>query len=244
MDKCLNKLIGANTMNFVTHNQRESLADESNGSSLVGTVDASYREICSLFGKPMRYEEGKVDVMWVVKFSDDTVATVYNWKDGKAYLGEKGADVKDITEWCIGGFSPSAPILVQLTLELMREAKPKDKVEEAFSPAFDMMNSIKSTKGESYANLVQIAMLTIKRRDLMMMLMDLASAATDMPKSVKDLMLDADSQMCVKTISCACDASGNIFSSQEKADELMEWAQRIIEAEADGVGELVKGKHK
>lgn len=231
-------------MNFVTHNQREESLNESNGSSLVGTVDASYKEICALFGKPMRYEEGKVDVMWVVVFSDDTVATIYNWKDGKAYLGEKGADVKDITEWCIGGFSPSAPILVQLTLELMREAKPKDKVEEAFSPAVDMMNSIKSTKGEAYANLVQIAMLTLKRRDLMMLLMDLASVATAIPKSVKDAMLDADSQMCVKTISCACTASGNTFSSQEKADELMGWAQRIIEAEADGVCELVKGKHK
>ena len=228
-------------MNYTTHNQ-EIIVTE--GSSIRGKVTATYKELTNLFGVPIKDDAYKVDAHWSVKFSDGTVATVYNWKDGKSYLGEKGADVKDITEWHVGGFGPSATILVQLTLELMREAKPKDKMEEAFSSAFDMMDSIKSQKGENYARLVEVAMLTMKRREMIEMLVDLASAATEMPEAIKGILLEADTAMSVKTISAACQASNIKFDSQGTADELMGWATRIIEAEAGGVETLVKGAKK
>jgi hypothetical protein len=228
-------------MNYTTHN-KEAIVTE--GSSLRGEVTATYKELTDLFGVPTKGDAYKVDAHWSVKFSDGTVATVYNWKDGKSYLGEQGADVKDITEWHVGGFGPSATILVQLTLELMREAKPKDKFEEAFSSAFDMMDSIKANKGEHFAHLVQVAMLTIKRREMIEMLIDMLSASTDMPEAIKEMLLEVDTTMSVKTISAACHASAVKFETQEGADEMMEWAQRLISAEIGGVNELIKGAKK
>jgi hypothetical protein len=240
MDRCLNNFKGTD-MNYTTHNQ-ETIVTE--GASLRGEVTATYKELTNLFGVPTKGDANKVEAHWAVKFSDGTVATVYNWKDSKSYLGEQGANVKDITEWRVGGFGPSATILVQLTLELMREAKPKDKIEEAFSSAFDMMDSIRSQKGENYARLVEVAMLTIKRREMIEMLVDMVSAATEMPEAIKGILLEADTAMSVKTISAACQASSVKFDSQSTADELMGWATRIIEAEVGGVETLVKGAKK
>jgi hypothetical protein len=240
MDRCLNNFKGTD-MNYETHNKTAISTD---GSSLRGEVIATYKELTDLFGAPTSGDGNKVEAHWAVKFSDGTVATVYNWKDGKSYLGEQGKEVKDITEWHIGGYGPSAPILVQLTLELMREAKPKHKMEEAFSSAFDMMDSIKSTKGEHYASLVQVAMLTIKRREIIELLSHMLQETSGMPESVRDMILEADTQMAVKTISAACEASKFEFTAQEPADELMGWAERMIKAEIGGVEQLLKDKKK
>lgn len=243
MDKCLNKLTGANTMNFVTHNERESLADESNGSALVGTVDASYKEICSLFGKPIRYEEGKVDAMWVVKFSDDTVASIYNWKDGKAYLGEDGLSVEKIKHWHIGGLGKAASTLVQITLDLKRESKEKTD-NSPFEGAFSMMENIVKTKGDKYAALVELTMLTMKRKQLLEMLIEFLEQKTDMPKRVKRILEEMDTELCVRTISRACHASGIDFDDRDKANELMEWAAQIVAQEVDGIKEALKKEGK
>jgi hypothetical protein len=240
MDRCLNNFKGTD-MNFETHNKTAISTD---GSSLRGEVIATYKELTDLFGSPTSGDGNKVEAHWAVKFSDGTVATVYNWKDGKSYLGEQGKDVKDITEWHIGGYGPSAPILVQLTLELMREAKPKHKMEKAFSSAFDMMDSIKARKGREYAHLVEVAMLTIKRREMIELLIDMVQQTTDMPDSVRELMLEADTAFSVKTISAACQASKFDFNAQEPADELMGWAERMIQAEVGGVKEMLKGAKK
>jgi hypothetical protein len=48
--------MGATSMNFKTHNDKQSLEDAFNGTSLVGEVKATYRELRSLFGKPLDWE--------------------------------------------------------------------------------------------------------------------------------------------------------------------------------------------
>jgi hypothetical protein len=232
-------------MNYITHNERESLATEVGGSSLVGTIDASYKEICSLFGKPIRYEEdGKVDAMWVVKFSDDTVASIYNWKDGRAFLGEKGLFVEKIKQWHIGGLSSAASTLVQITLDLKREEKqPTDG--DPFETALSMMENIVKTKGEKYAALVEVTILTMKRKQLMDMLIELMGKQTPtMPKRVKKILEEMDSELCVRTISRACHASGLDFDDKDKANELMEWAAQIVSQEVDGIKEMLKKEGK
>jgi hypothetical protein len=243
MDKCLNKLTGANTMNFVTHNEHESLADETSGSSLVGTVDASYKEICSLFGKPIRYKEGKVDAMWVVKFSDDTVASIYNWKDGMAFLGTDGLPVEKIKHWHIGGLGKAASTLVQITLDLKRESKEQTD-NGPFEGAFSMMENIVKTKGDKYAALVELTMLTMKRKQLLEMVIEFLEQKTDMPKRVKRILEEMDTELCVRTISRACHASGIDFDDRDKANELMEWAAQIVAQEVDGIKEVLKKEGK
>ena len=228
-------------MNFETHNTASINTD---GSSLVGNVDVTYKELKSLFGAPIKSDDGKTDARWQIKFSDGTIASIYNWKDGKAYLGDSGLPVEKITDWHVGGFGTQALVLVQIALEVMREAKPKHKMEEAFSSAFDMMDSIKSTKGEHYASLVQVAMLTIKRREIIELLSHMLQETSGMPESVRDMILEADTQMAVKTISAACQASKFEFTAQEPADELMGWAERMIKAEIGGVEQLLKDKKK
>ena len=51
-------------------------------------------------------DEYKTDVNWGLEFEDGTIATIYNWKNGKNYCGERGLPVEDITEWHIGGHEP------------------------------------------------------------------------------------------------------------------------------------------
>ena len=75
-----------------------------NGTSLQAHVNTTYSTLVRTFGKP--HSDGdacKVDAEWVLLFADGTVATIYNYKDGKNYNGDEGLAVEDITDWHIGG---------------------------------------------------------------------------------------------------------------------------------------------
>jgi len=226
-------------MEFITHNERESLINETNGSSHVGNIDATYKEICSLFGKPLSYDKGKVDVHWVIKFSDGTVASIYNWKNGKAYMGDEGLSVQSIKTWSIGGLSQVSCVLVQIAVDLQRESK-QEKKPDPFEGAFSMMENIVKTKGESYAALVEVTILTMKRKQLMEMVIELLEKQTDMPKRVRRILEEMDTELSIRTISRACHASGLDFDNKDKANELMEWAAQIVSQEVDGIAEILK----
>lgn len=80
-----------------------SMAHVINGTHGIGTILANYDDIVAVYGKPFtRLPENKIDVQWVIE-TKHGVATLYNYKDGKAYLGEKGLDARAITQWHIGG---------------------------------------------------------------------------------------------------------------------------------------------
>ena len=49
--------------------------------------------------------DGKTDVEWDIEFQDGTYLHIYNWKNGKNYLGDDGLEVDQITEWNVGGHS-------------------------------------------------------------------------------------------------------------------------------------------
>lgn len=75
-----------------------------NGTSLQGHVTVAYADLVTKFGPPTSNGDGyKVDAEWCLKFEDGTVATIYNYKDGKNYLGAEGDAVEAITDWHIGG---------------------------------------------------------------------------------------------------------------------------------------------
>ena len=81
------------------------------GTFLRGYIKASYEQLLKSFGEPHdpNGDNYKTDVEWAFEFADGTIATLYNWKNGKNYLGEaEGLELNDIYEWHVGGFSEKA----------------------------------------------------------------------------------------------------------------------------------------
>ena len=73
------------------------------GTCLIACITADYKDLVKVFGEPTRDKEGlKTDVMWRLK-TPYGVATIYNYKDGKNYLGNEGLGVENITDWHFGG---------------------------------------------------------------------------------------------------------------------------------------------
>jgi hypothetical protein len=74
------------------------------GTSFKGYMYAQYDHLVAVFGLPRKphHSDNKIDVEWII----DTpygVATIYNYKDGKVYLGTSGLETQQICEWHVGG---------------------------------------------------------------------------------------------------------------------------------------------
>tara|TARA_E500000075_G_C6804475_1_gene227808 strand:- start:184 stop:597 length:414 start_codon:yes stop_codon:yes gene_type:complete len=83
--------------------------EDTGGTYLQGHIDTTYENIVSVLGKQHHNgDDYKTDAEWNIKFEDGTIATLYNWKNGKNYCGEEGCELEDITEWNIGGHNPRA----------------------------------------------------------------------------------------------------------------------------------------
>tara|TARA_B100001029_G_C14935879_1_gene380349 strand:+ start:239 stop:589 length:351 start_codon:yes stop_codon:yes gene_type:complete len=78
----------------------------SNHTCYQGELKASFERLVNEFGPPTSGPDNyKVDAEWVIEFEGGYIATIYNWKDGKNYLGEDGLELDQITDWHIGGKS-------------------------------------------------------------------------------------------------------------------------------------------
>ncbi len=78
------------------------------GTSFKGYLLATYQDLVQLFGEPITDTDNyKVDAEWIID-TPHGVATIYNYKDGKAYLGDKGTPIEAICEWHVGGKSMAA----------------------------------------------------------------------------------------------------------------------------------------
>jgi hypothetical protein len=105
-------------MNFQTHNQKDV---DVNGTSLIGYIDEDFAKIKKLFGKPSKGDGYKVDAEWEIEFEDGMVATIYNYKDGKNYLGNSGTPKTKIREWHIGGHNEDVLERIQNILNCVDE---------------------------------------------------------------------------------------------------------------------------
>jgi hypothetical protein len=90
-----------------------------NGTSLRGYVKCDYKTLIETFGEPDHECDGyKIDRQWILKFGDGTVATIYNYKNGKNYLGpQQGLEPEDIKEWHVGGKAKMAVTLVEMSID-------------------------------------------------------------------------------------------------------------------------------
>jgi hypothetical protein len=87
------------------------LGGDPNGTHLQGEIECDYAALVAVFGEPNgRGDQYKVDAEWVLTFHTfgmtEDVATIYNYKTGKNYLGDEGLPVSEITDWHIGGKEP------------------------------------------------------------------------------------------------------------------------------------------
>ena len=93
------------------------------GTSLQGYVDVSYGDLVKVFGEPnSQGDDYKVDAEWNGTIND-LAFTIYNYKDGKNYVGAKGKKVEDIRDWHIGGKSLE---VVQLVNDYIFEQTKKE----------------------------------------------------------------------------------------------------------------------
>jgi hypothetical protein len=95
-------------MKVHTHNTTNDINID--GTHLQGSIECSYDKLVDLFGAP-ELSEGcgdKVDAEWALRFSLGTVATIYNWKNGKSYCGPSGTPVELIRKWNVGGLNERA----------------------------------------------------------------------------------------------------------------------------------------
>lgn len=225
-------------MTFKTHNETEI---NINGTCLQGEVEATYAELCDLFGSHHDGDGYKVDAEWYVQFSDGTVATIYNWKNGKNYEGENGLPLEQIDSWHIGGDSAKAETMVQIALDLHREKvaqQQQDPIEKAFEPAMDMMDSIKANKGEKYGLLVELALLVRKNQELLGALCGTAVATDAMPEAAGKVVGMMNAKVSAKIIAIAARLGDLEGTDKGGAEELMDWTDRLMKAEATAAHSL------
>lgn len=88
---------------FITHNAQEI---DIQSTSAQGRLNVSHATLVAAFGQPMPSTDFKSDAIWNIEFVDGTVASIYNWKNGKRYLGADGIPTQNITDWVVGGHTP------------------------------------------------------------------------------------------------------------------------------------------
>ena len=81
----------------------KELHKQRTGTSFKGYLLTNYKDLIAVFGDPTTLgDDYKIDVEWIIK-TPYGIATIYNYKDGKAYLGASGLEPEQICEWHVGG---------------------------------------------------------------------------------------------------------------------------------------------
>jgi len=90
---------------FKTHN--DGIDIDIIGSGLLDRMILPYNILVKTFGEPGKGNNYSTDAEWKIKFEDGRVVSIYNYKNGKTYLEDKGTSTKEITTWNIGGKNKS-----------------------------------------------------------------------------------------------------------------------------------------
>ena len=207
-----------------------------------GYLDAQYDELCILFGAPVVFSgEGKVDAEWTVPLKGGGVATIYNWKNGRNYLGDEGRLSSDITRWHIGGERQEAAIEITLMVEqfreqLKRKAKTSDPLInakqhllDAVDACDDMMGSVAAIKGQDFALSVECGMQALTMIELNAVMTDMLKS-TGMPeeivKRLKSAHANGLAQLMAAAMKGLCHETDD-SKVTEYTNEVLDWATKM-----------------
>lgn len=95
-----------------TYKTHTSGSINTDGTYALGAIDISYQRLVDVLGNPQGGDGEKVDAEWLLQFDNGSVATIYNYKNGRNYCGSKGLATENITDWRIGGKDPKVVKLV------------------------------------------------------------------------------------------------------------------------------------
>jgi hypothetical protein len=120
MDKKLKKVPHVNYFGVVEFSYIDPYKMEGENSQqfthLQGEISVTWKEIVKTFGKPNDDTDGyKVDAHWSI-MTPAGAATIYNYKDGKNYLGKEGTPKTKITDWHIGGHKKDVVAYILLAI--------------------------------------------------------------------------------------------------------------------------------
>lgn len=86
------------------------------GTERQGFLETPYDHLVGLFGEPLQGDHDKIDANWIIE-TDKGIGTIYNFKNGKVWLGKDGPNVQDITLWHVGGVDlEAAKAVVEIVL--------------------------------------------------------------------------------------------------------------------------------
>lgn len=107
------------TFETITYDDIDQLED---GLGLEGYITTTRRALAAVFGEPDETGtiDNKVTTEWMLKFSNGTIATIYDWKRYEDDLGAPELD--EIYTWHIGGQSKAAVYAVSGALGTGAEA--------------------------------------------------------------------------------------------------------------------------
>jgi hypothetical protein len=107
------------------------------GTGFLAYLDIGYADLVATLGEPLKGDGYKVDAEWILEFPggtaefpEPTVATIYNYKTGRKYLGPTAPATEGIRDWHIGGrdqraMDRVAELFPQATVSLGRIFTPK-----------------------------------------------------------------------------------------------------------------------
>lgn len=66
------------------------------------TFEASYQDLVEVWGEPAKSDDCKTEAEWVIRPAGNSVITIYNYKNSRAYA-DKYPEIQEVREWHIGG---------------------------------------------------------------------------------------------------------------------------------------------
>jgi hypothetical protein len=74
------------------------------GTCYRATIEARYQDLVEVWGEPNKGDGYKTEAEWVIRPTRNSVITIYNYKNSRAY-DWNNPEIKDVREWHVGGHS-------------------------------------------------------------------------------------------------------------------------------------------